>query len=423
MLVRGAPPGAVVHVVPFKRKKGTIHARRAALVEPPPDAVEPRCAVFGLCGGCALQELPLRAQRDAKQRMVERILAPLEGVEVHPIVGTDAAYGYRNKVELSFGVRRYLSEAEHAAGEPIRGVFFGFHAPGRFDRVVDVERCELISRELNRILGALRRMLAASPQAPWDVRAHTGFWKHAVLRETSTGERLVAIYTAEGDALEELQALEVDATVLWYVNAGVGDAAIGELRAIVQGSGQVTERLGEVDYRLSATSFFQTNTAAAERLYEVVAQAAGGGRRLLDLYCGTGAIGLYLADRFEEVLGVELNPDAVADARANAERNGRAVELHCGRVEEVLPELRPEDVAVVDPPRAGLHPAAAAWLAEADLSTLVYVACKPGSLARDRAVLEAGGWVLEALWTVDLFPQTGHVEAVARFTRSPVVDR
>ena len=420
MLVRGAPPGAVVHVRPFKRKKGTIHGRRVALVAPPPDAVEPRCAIFGLCGGCSLQELPLSSQRAAKERMVRRILAPLEGVEVHPVVGTGAAYGYRNKVELTFGVRRYLSEADHAEGLAIDGQFLGFHAPGRFDRVVDTHRCELVSESMNALIAQLRELVASSALPNWDCRAHTGFWKHAVLRESTLGERLVAIYTAEGDALPDLQKLELDATLLWYVNPGVGDAAIGELRAIVSGDGAITEQLGEVHYRLSATAFFQTNTPAAAKLYDVVAEAAGGGKRLLDLYCGTGAIGLYLADRFDEVLGVELNPDAVEDARANAERNGRAVEYHCGKVEEVLPALREDDVAVVDPPRVGLHPKAAAWLAASPLSSLVYVACKPGSLARDRALLEAGGWTMEQLWIVDLFPQTGHVEAVARFSRRTV---
>ncbi|HJN74718.1 MAG TPA: 23S rRNA (uracil(1939)-C(5))-methyltransferase RlmD [Myxococcota bacterium] len=422
VLVRGAPPGAVVHVRPFKKKRGTIHGRRVRLVEPPPDHVEPRCAVFGLCGGCALQELSLTAQRAAKERMVRRILAPLEGVEVHPVIGAPAAYGYRNKVELSFGVRRYLSEEDHAAGEPIEGSFLGFHAPGRFDRVVDAERCELVPEGLNDIIHALRVMLESSELPPWDARAHTGFWKHAVLRETTLGERLVAIYTNEGDALPDLMTLRLDATLSWYVNAGVADAAIGELRSVISGDGTITEQLGEVRYQLSATSFFQTNTPAAARLYDVIAEAAGSGPRLWDLYCGTGAIGLYLAPRFDEVVGVELDPGAVEDARANAARNGRTVEYHCGRVEDVLPRLRGDDIVVVDPPRAGLHPKAAKWLAAAPVSSLVYIACKPGSLARDRELLEAGGWVMVALWIVDLFPQTGHVEAVARFLRPGVAE-
>ena len=420
MLVRGAPPGALVRVAPFKRKKGVLHARRLELLEPPPGGETPRCAVFGLCGGCALQELPLELQRQTKHGMVLAELGDLEGVEVHDIVGPPEAYGYRNKVELSFGSARYLSEADHEEGQPIDGHWLGFHAPGRFDRVVDAARCELVPEGLNRILATVREHKSAF--APWNVRTHTGFWKHLVLRESTLGQRLAVFYTAEPPegAQQELRELasRIDADgVLHVVNAGVADVAQGELREVLAGGQTIEERLGEVTYQLSATAFFQTNTRGAEMLYEVIARVTGGGARLLDLYCGTGAIGLYLADRFQEVLGIELNEEAVEDARANATRNGRTVQYVAGPVEANLPELRPDDVAVVDPPRVGLHPKVAAFLATAQLPRLVYVACKPSSLARDRAILEQGGWRLRELHTVDLFPQTTHVEAVGLFTR------
>ena len=425
VLVRGGAPGSTLHVRPFRLKKGDIHARRVHCVEPAPDAVEPRCAVFGLCGGCSLQEVPLDGQRRAKHAMVLATLGDLDGVEVHPMRGDDAAYGYRNKVELSFGVKRYLSQEDQDAGLPHGGRWLGFHAPGRFDRVVDTDRCELVPPGLNAVIRAVREHLATSALEPWDVREHTGFWKHLVLRETTTGERLVAFYTASEDGEDELAALaeQLDARVLWFVNDGVADAAIGRLHRVLKGEPTIDEQLGALRYRLSATAFFQTNTRATEVLYDTIADAAGDGGRLLDLYCGTGAIGLHLGDRYAQVVGVELNPASVEDARANAARNGRDVTYICGKVEDVLPDLQPDDMAVVDPPRAGLHPTCSAWLAEADLSTLVYVACKPSSLARDRVVLEAGGWRLEALWTVDLFPQTGHVEAVARFVKGRDTDR
>lgn len=419
VLVRGGAPGSVLHVRPFKLKKGVIHARRVHRVEAASDAVEPRCAVFGLCGGCSLQEAPLDTQRAAKSRMVLDTMGDLTDVTVHEMRGTDQAYGYRNKVELSFGVKRYLSQEDQDAGVAHGGRWLGFHAPGRFDRVVDTERCELVPEGLNTVIGHVREHLAGSALEPWDVREHTGFWKHLVLRETTLGERLVAFYTASEEGEDELVALaeRLDARVLWFVNDSVADAAIGRLHRVLRGPEHIDEVLGPTRYQLSATAFFQTNTRATEVLYDTVAEATGQGQRLLDLYCGTGAIGLYLAEGFSEVLGVELNPASVADARANAERNGRDITYVCGKVEDVLPTLRDTDVALVDPPRAGLHPKCSAWLAEADLSTLVYVACKPSSLARDRAILEAGGWVLKALWTVDLFPQTGHVEAVARFEK------
>ncbi|MED5372721.1 MAG: 23S rRNA (uracil(1939)-C(5))-methyltransferase RlmD [Myxococcota bacterium] len=426
VMVRSAPPGAVVHVVPFKRKQGVIHARRVHMVERPADYQEPPCTAFGLCGGCSLQELNLQAQRREKQR---RIIGLFPGVVPRPIAGAPAAFGYRNKVELSFGTRCFLTEADNAAGKSIHGRFLGFHAPGRFDRVVDVERCEIADPRMNAVISAVKGWYSQTSLAPWDVREHVGFLKHLVVRASSVGQVLVALYTAPPEAQDapveqiedELRALAATLPadgVLWFVNERVADAAIGPLREVLAGQTTIDEALGPVRYQLSATAFFQTNTAGAEVLYDVVAEAAGSGRRVLDLYCGTGAIGLYLGDRFQEVLGIEMNEAAVADARLNAQRNERSnIQYKAGKVEDNLPALRDDDIAIVDPPRAGLHPKVAEYLANSGLSTLVYVACKPESLARDRAVFEAAGWTLEWLQAVDLFPQTGHIEVVARFVR------
>lgn len=426
--VRFGPPGAVLQVRPAGRRRKVRLGRRLAMITPPPGYVAPPCGTFARCGGCGLQELDLDTQRAHKHAQLVDILAPLDGVRVHPITGTDAAYGYRNKVELSYGVKRYLDDEAFAAGEPFAGRFLGFHAPERFDRIVDTPRCELIPEGLNAVLTAARAHLLTSGLAPWDVRAHTGFWRHLVLRETVTGERLVTLYTAppapdqDARAVAEVQALAdslPDVTgVVWMVNERTGDAAIGELRAVLRGQPSITEQLGPLSFQLSPTSFFQTNTPGAVVLYDVVAQAAGTGKRLLDLYCGTGTIGLWLADRFDEVVGIERNVEAVADAQENARANGIAgTRFQAGAVEAIALGLQ-ADVVVVDPPRAGLHPKAARWLASLETADrLVYVACQPRSLAKDRAVLEAGGWRLTDLWTVDMFPQTGHCEAVARFER------
>ena len=421
--VRGAPPGSVVHVRPAGRRKGILRARRVRMVEPAETAVDPRCSIFGLCGGCTLQEMPLDEQRCAKEAVVHGQVGSLEGVSVHPVDGVDQAYGYRNKVELSFGTRCYLTDEEMAAGAPMGGRFLGFHASGRFDRIVEPEPCALISDELALVAQTVRAFMKSSSFEPWDVRAHTGFWRHLVLRETQLGERLVAFYTAEppegAEAEMRLLASQLPGVsgVLWYVNPRTGDAAIGDLRAVLAGKDWIEERLGERSYKLSATAFFQTNTLAAEVLYDRIREAAGGGKRLLDLYCGVGSIGLHLADDFEEIIGVELNEMAIEDARMNAERNGvENTRYIAGPVREVAGDLN-ADVIVVDPPRVGLHPKVAEWLSGVDAKRLVYVACKPASLGRDRPVLEAGGWRMRDFWTVDLFPQTGHIEAIGLFER------
>ncbi len=422
--VRFAPPGAVLEVRPAGRRRKLRLGRRLRVVSAPPGAVEPRCGQFGRCGGCGLQELDLATQRVHKQTQVAGILAPLDGVAVHGITGAAAAYGYRNKVELTYGCKRYLDDQAFAAGDPFGGRFLGFHAPERFDRIVDTPRCELVSEGLNAVIGAARADLATSALEPWDARNHTGFWRHLVLRETVTGQRLVTVYTAPppagADAVVQAwaDALPGVSGVVWMVNPGTSDAAVGTRRAVLRGQPWIEEQLGALRFRLSPTSFFQTNTQGAQVLYDQVAQAAGTGSRLLDLYCGTGTIALWLAGRFDDVVGIERNEEAVADARENAARNGVAgVRFLAGPVEDVAQGLA-ADVVVVDPPRAGLHPRAAKWLAGLESAErLVYVACQPRSLERDRAVLEAGGWRLTDLWTVDMFPQTGHTEAVARFVR------
>jgi 23S rRNA (uracil1939-C5)-methyltransferase len=423
--VRGAPPGSLVRARPFKRKRGVIYARRQHLVEPAPDAVQPRCAVFGVCGGCVLQEAPLSGQREAKAALVCRSVGALEAVKVHPPLGRADAYAYRNRVELTYGNRRYLSDEEMARGESNQGRYLGFHAPGRFERIGDVGRCELISEGMNALIAVARERLAHSRFEAWDTHTHTGFWRHLMLREGQDGDRLVVIFTAppedEPAARAELDALaaampEVGG-VVWYVNDRVADAAVGEQRAVLRGHNWLEERLGALRFTLAPQAFFQTNSPGAELLYDTVAQAAGSGSRLLDLYCGSGSIALWLAGSFHEVIGVELHAPAVADAVENARSNGVGnARFLQGEVEKVATDLEGE-VVVVDPPRVGLHPKAAAWLAQLPAQRLVYVACHPPSLGRDRAILEAGGWRLEELWTVDMFPQTGHVEAVARFER------
>ncbi len=431
ILIRGAPPGSCVHVRPFKRKRGTWHARRLHMVRPPADAVDAPCPVFGLCGGCILQELPLERQQAERQAMAQRLVEAelsLEGVTVHPVRGPSVPYGYRNKVELSFGVRRYLSEADHADGLPVDGRFLGFHAPGRFDRVVDADACLLAAPPMNQALGIVRAH-ALSPDAPvpWDSRAHTGFWRHLRIRHgVRTEQVLVGLYTAspaEGDEAhvarlaEALLAEPAVVGVQWCINDGVADVARGEVRQ-TWGRDWLEERLGRITYRLSLDAFFQTNTAAAEVLYDTIGEALGeSSGHLLDLYCGTGAIGLYLSDRFDRVTGIEEVASAVEDARANAARNGVEGTWRQAKVEAVLDELPTDARVVVDPPRAGLHPKVARRLARSPGDVLVYVACNPASLGRDGAILAEGGWRLTDLWTVDLFPQTGHVELVGRFVR------
>jgi 23S rRNA (uracil1939-C5)-methyltransferase len=446
MSVRGAVPGSRVKVQPAGRKKKMWKGRRLHMVRPPADYEEPPCAVFGRCGGCTLQELRLETQRrhklDFALAAVDQGLAECrpgwrDEVLVHPIRGSDAAYGYRNKIELSFGSRCYLTDAEMAAELPIQGRFIGFHPPGRFDRVVDIKRCWLVGEASNQLLALVSEHLKQSLFEPYDLRSHVGFWRHLLLRESpTTGECLIGLYTNRGTtapheeevALLAKKLLDLEladgrsvAGMVWLENDGVADVARGEPRRI-WGQSWMTERLGERRFRLSTSSFFQTSTHGAVVLYDTIREAVGSQVEVLyDLYCGVGSIGLYLSDDVGRIVGIEEHPAAVEDAAANATLNGvHNASYVCARVEEALGMLEAVDESVcliVDPPRAGLHPKVAKALGGVSTDKLIYVACKPGSLGRDAAMLAAGGWRLAELWAVDLFPQTGHIELVGRFEK------
>lgn len=449
LLVRGAPVGALIEARPSKGGLGL----RLATLEPAPDAVAPACPVFGLCGGCQLQEMPLAAQRREKTDLVNRLAEVDQDPSVvkHPIVGAPQAYGYRNKLELSFGPQRYetqadrdLREADPAADlPPLRGSFLGFHPPGWFARIVPVGGCPLGSPAMQAVIAAVQ---ARAPGPAWDTTTQTGCWRHLVLRDAGTVEDphlVVTFVTTSSTPEAEVQALGAEigrlpgvASVLWVENDGVAEVATGRLRAVLQGAPVLPFRLSRCALELPHDGFFQVNTEGAELLFGLIEGALFPGGPppearglLLDLYCGVGVIGLHLARHFERVVGVELHPGSVEQARQNALRNGVQGEWHAGPVEEVLPQLGLLGARhlVVDPPRVGLHPRAAKFLAGVEAEVLVYVSCGPRALARDRPILEAGGWRMTDLGSVDLFPQTHHVEAVARFVKvlpaAPLADR
>lgn len=446
--VKNVSPGATVEVVATRKKRGVLHTRILSRPVPPPDAVDPPCPLFRTCGGCLLQDLPPLAQRRLREELALSSLGDLSGVQVHPIRSHGVELGYRNKVELTYGPRKFLSSEELRSGVPRAGRYLGFHPAGRFDPVVDVPYCHLIPEGLNRVLAAARQALATSAFEPWDAREHHGFWRHLLLREAGTGQRLAGIYTTPAPseaAADEVRALaahlaQQSCRVLWYTSDRVADAVVGEVQEVVCGEPFIEERLTpahgpqELQFRVSPTAFFQSSAAGAACLYDTVARAIDGGEHLLDLYCGIGTMSCWLAHRFQTVVGVESNGSAVADARRNATLNGLThVSFHEGEVERLLapdptveaaerPLLDPlrTDTLVVDPPRVGLHPRVTAWLARHPARTLIYVACHPPSLGRDRVPLEAEGWRMDAVWPVDLFPQTPHVEVVARFRRDPV---
>jgi 23S rRNA (uracil1939-C5)-methyltransferase len=325
-------------------------------------------------------------------------------------------YGYRNKMEFT------------VAGP---GAAVGLHAAERYDVVLDIERCLLQSEAMNRLLDEFRSQARMRGLSVWDPQSERGLLRFLTVREgRRTGEAMVNVVASAPDVaalvpVAEALKLRVPATasVLLNVNDKKASVAIGSEEHLLLGRDQITESLDGVTFQVSANSFFQTNTVQAERLFAIVAEACAleGRETVLDLYSGTGAISLLLARRAARVYGVELSAAAVADAVRNARANGiDNCTFLAGEVRHVLPALMHDgaraEVVVADPPRAGFHPKALSALAALRPERLVYVSCNPATLARDVGDLARQGYRLQWVQPVDMFPQTPHIEAVARLS-------
>ena len=420
VFVRGGVPGDRVRVRLVEARSRFGRAVIESVETPSPDRVEAPCPYFGRCGGCRLQHLSYPAQLAFKAKQVRDCLERIGGLgefAMRPILAAPDQYGYRNKMEFTVAP----------------GPLIGLHQADRYDVVLDIERCLLQSDTMNRLLGELRQEARARALSVYDQASGEGLLRFVSLREgRRTGEAMVNIVATTPDIealgpLAEGLAARVPATasVVLNVNAKKASVAVGTEEHLLLGRDHIRESLGGLAFRVSANSFFQTNTAQAERLFAVVEEACAleGGETVLDLYSGTGAISLLLARRCRRMYGVEVAAAAVTDAVRNARENGiENCTFLSGEVRHVLPTLMRDgvsaEVVVADPPRAGFHPKALLALAALAPARLVYVSCNPATLARDLGDLVRQGYRLEWVQPVDMFPQTPHIEAVARLARS-----
>lgn len=422
-------PGDTVQVRIRKARRRFGEADLVEVVSPGPGRVAPPCAFVPDCGGCRLQHVDYDVVLDAKRRQVAEHLSRiggLDGVDVRPADPALERFGYRNKMEYS------------AAPGPGGQLHLGFHRRGRWDEVIDIDPCMLATPTGNVAREAVRQWAAAQGLTGFDQREHVGFLRHVVVREgVLTGQVLVTIVTAPGpDEVVDLLAGTLPSQVpglvgiVHAVNHGMSEVTAGLASRVVWGRDWI-EEIVEVEpgrpvtLRLSAGSFFQTNSRMTGHLYRRAAEAAGltGGEVLYDLFSGVGSIGVALGSLSKHVVAIEIVPEAVEDSRGNARRNGIGNHTAlAGDVRMVLRENRGQlpapDVAIVDPPRAGLSGGACRRILELAPKTLVYVSCQPATFADNARRFVDGGYRLEWVQPVDMFPQTPHIEAVARFTRA-----
>ena len=413
VFVAGAVPGDRVRAVVGKSKRAYAEARAVEIIEPSPDRIPP----VAHHPGAPWQVLPYERQLEVKASQVREALeriGRLSDFELEPIVPAVEQWRYRNKLEYSFGTGE--------AGELV----LGFHAPGRWDQIVPMDDCLLASERSNELRAQVLGWAREQGLDAWDRREQHGLLRNLVIREgRRTGELQVRLVTSPGriDTDSLIEAVRCDG-LFWTRQEQMGETTAGGETVLLSGTPQLRERIRGLDFLVSPEAFFQTNTEMAEQLYELASDMAQlrGHERVFDLYCGIGTIGLSLAARAREVVGVEIVEAAVADAIENARLNDILnARFYAGDIRLAMRELveqagRP-DVAVVDPPRAGLSQKVVRRILEAQPSRIVYVSCNPTTLAPNAAQMVEGGYRLVRVRPVDMFPQTPHIESVALLER------
>lgn len=481
LFVPGMIPGDIVDVRVTKKKKRYMEGVALAVVSPSPDRIKPPCRHFGVCGGCRWQHLPYDRQLFYKAKQVTDNLTRighLSIAQVDQILGSEKIYGYRNKLEFTFSERRWLTREEletaeslkdsaassellpgdeaalttdpgqpapvkTLAGEkvsedpsvsgPDKGKLtpgtpaLGFHIPGIFDKVLDINECLLMPELADTIRNEVRRYALERNLQFYDFREHQGFLRTMFVRITTTGEVMVVLVTTDSNAPERERLLVhlserfPEITSLWYVINTKKNDSIADLTPVhFRGSEFISEQMEELRFRIGPKSFYQTNSRQAEKLYGIVKDFAGlrGNEVVYDLYTGTGTIACYLASGADRVAGIEYIEEAVADARLNARDNNIAnAEFIAGDIKDIFNDTlfaergRP-DVIITDPPRAGMHSDVTYAMLRSGAERIVYVSCNPATQARDIEILSAAYDVVR-IAPVDMFPHTFHVENVA----------
>jgi len=442
IFVEGAVPGDIADLRITKSKKDWAEAFVQHFHTLSPQRVSPFCSHFGTCGGCKWQMLPYAEQLKYKQREVEQQLKRIGKLEIpalQPIIGSDATTHYRNKLEFTFSNKRYLTKEElnerlkvkenNKGEEQVipEDPALGFHVPRLFDKVIDIETCHLQPEPSNAIRLFIRQFAIDHGFSFYDIRAHQGWLRTLIIRTSSLGETMVNLTFGHDNETDRrllfdalLMAFPQITTLVYTINPKWNDS-IHDLDPVVYyGEGYLKEQLGAFVYKIGPKSFFQTNTAQAENLYEVTRGFAGltGNETLYDLYCGTGSIGIFCSREAKKVIGVEVVAEAIEDAYQNARLNDlHNVSFFAGDVIDVCTDSffeeqgRP-DVVITDPPRAGMHEKLVRKLLEMEAPRIVYVSCNPATQARDLQLLDQK-YRIERLQPVDLFPHTHHIENVA----------
>ncbi len=430
VFVAGAVPGDLADVVVLRKKKGALQGEVEEMLRPSKDRVEPVCEHFGVCGGCKWQNLKYEAQLHHKRLRVEDVftrIAKIPFPEIPPVIGAASSEYYRNKMEFSFSNKRWITNEEVEA----KTVFehrnaLGFHRPRAFDKIVDVQHCHLQPDPSNAIRNTVRAFALNNDYTFFDIKEQKGLLRQLFVRTASTGEVMVIISFFYDDEEKRVALLDFIkerfpqiTSLMYFINDKKNDSIFDLTPHHYAGNDFIYEELGHVKFKVGPKSFFQTNTAQAINLYNVIVDFADlkGTENVYDLYTGLGSIACYIADKCKKVVGIEEIEAAVKDAHENALLNKLDnVTFYAGDVKDMLDmsfvaKHDKPDLIITDPPRAGMHQTVIQTLLELAAPRIVYVSCNPATQARDLQLLDEDYKIVK-IQPVDMFPHTHHIENV-----------
>lgn len=411
-------PGERAKVKIVKVKKNLAYGRLIELYEKSDDRVEPPCEVFYQCGGCQIQHMTYERQLEMKRKQVQDVMnkiAHMPDVPVHPTIGMDEPWSYRNKAQMPVAMKDGR-------------VLTGFYQK-RSHNIIQMDTCPVQNKANDRILREMRGIIEDLQIEPYDEIKHKGVIRHIVVRSGyHTGEIMVVVVTntkelpKKGELIDRIRELDSNIVgIVHNINPKRTNVIMGQESKLIWGKDVIIDKIGDLEFEISAHSFFQVNPEQTEKLYEQTLKYAQltGKETVIDAYCGIGSISLFLAQHAKKVYGVEVVPQAIDNAKENAKRNGLTnVEFYVGEAEKVMPwwraqGLRP-DVIVVDPPRKGCDEALLRAMIEMEPERIVYVSCNPSTLARDLRILAEGGYETKEIQPIDMFPQSSHVECISQ---------
>lgn len=428
-----AVPGDIVDVELLRRKKKFYEGKIQNLVKPSEHRTEPFCEHFGVCGGCKWQHLTYEAQLQFKQKGVSDALQRLGKVDVsdmESILGSAESRYYRNKLEYTFSDKRWLTDGDMRNAETMEMNALGYHIPGRFDKILDIDHCYLQADPSNEIRNKVREYALKSGISFYNLRNHEGALRNLIIRSSSTGELMVIVVFAYADEEQIEGMMKFIASefkninsLLYIINQKKNDTIFDQEIHTYAGADHIFENMDGLKFKIGPKSFYQTNSDQAFELYKIARDFAGfkGDELVYDLYTGAGTIANFIAGKVKSVVGIEYVPTAIEDAKINSEINGiKNTSFFAGDMKDILNEdfistHGKPDVVITDPPRAGMHPDVVKRLLEMEAEKIVYVSCNAATQARDIDLLKAK-YEVNRIKPVDMFPHTQHVENVVLLT-------